>query len=120
MQGFHKAESLLLFFLNQFSPKVCQTYYYKNNTGNQGCQRCPEGKTNHTMHTGCKCKKNHYVGDDEDGPCYGMYPIIMYEKARVYLRYSLSTRRNRVFFSRFALNISFKHFSRHQRFVAKP
>ena len=75
--------------VNQFSPKACQTDYYKNNTGNQGCQRCPEGKTNHTMHTVCECKKDHYVGDDEDGPCYGMYPIIMYEKS-LYLRFPQS------------------------------
>ena len=37
------------------------------------CQKCPEGRKNNAIHTECDCKKGHYTGEDEDGPCYGMY-----------------------------------------------
>ncbi|CAB4021380.1 Ephrin type-B receptor 1, partial [Paramuricea clavata] len=48
----------------------CLTDYYKNVVGDEACHKCPDGKTNNMMHTKCKCKKDHYIGDNESGPCF--------------------------------------------------
>jgi hypothetical protein len=63
----------MIIIYNCFLLKDCPADQYKNTTGNEKCQKCPKGKENITMHTGCECKKDHYIGDNEDGPCYGMY-----------------------------------------------
>ena len=63
--------SFAFFFL-----KGCPNNYYKNDIGNKNCKKCPDGKTNNTMHTECTtCKKDYYVEDNNDGDnkCYGMY-----------------------------------------------
>jgi hypothetical protein len=59
--------------LDNFLLKGCSTDHYKNAIGNKTCQKCSKGRTNNETHTGCKCKEDRYTGDDEDGPCYGMY-----------------------------------------------
>jgi hypothetical protein len=59
-----------------FLLKECPTDQYKNTIGDKGCLRCPDGKTNTTEQTGCECKKDRYAGDNENGPCYGMFPEI--------------------------------------------
>ena len=56
-----------------FFSKECPTDYYKTIIGDETCQKCLYGKTNNTMHTQCGCKEDHYVGDDEDDPCYGTF-----------------------------------------------
>ena len=57
-----------------FFLKGCPTDYYKNTiTKYERCQKCPEGRKNNAIHTRCECKKDHYTGEDEDGPCYGIY-----------------------------------------------
>ncbi|XP_028393816.1 ephrin type-A receptor 4-like isoform X2 [Dendronephthya gigantea] len=51
----------------------CKNGFYKNTVGNSSCQKCPGGKTNNSMHTECKCKKDHHaLGDDDNGPCYAV------------------------------------------------
>ena len=60
-------------FFNNFSLKGCPTNDFKSVVGDSKCQRCPNGKTNNTMHTTCGCKKDHYIGENKEGPCYGMY-----------------------------------------------
>jgi hypothetical protein len=64
----------ILLSFTTFLLKGCLTDYYKNIVGDEACHKCPGGKTNNTMHTKCKCKKDHYIGHNESGPCYGMYP----------------------------------------------
>jgi hypothetical protein len=60
--------------LTSFLLKGCSNDSYKNIVGDEACQKCPDGKTSNMMHTKCKCKKDYYIGDNESGPCYGMYP----------------------------------------------
>ena len=50
----------------------CPTDYYKTTIGDESCEKCPAGKTNDAMYTQCKCKKDHYIGADEDGQCYAV------------------------------------------------
>ena len=57
-----------------FLIKGCSTYHYKGTVGNTKCLKCRNGKTANTIHTKCECKDDHYIGNDKDGPCYGMYP----------------------------------------------
>ena len=60
--------------LTTFLIKGCSSDYYKNIVGDEVCQKCPDSKTNNTMHTKCKCKDDHYIGHNESSrPCYGMY-----------------------------------------------
>ncbi|XP_028394194.1 angiopoietin-1 receptor-like isoform X2 [Dendronephthya gigantea] len=54
----------------------CQKDFYKTTLGDSPCQKCPSGKTNNTMHTECDCLKRHYIGDDDNGPCYAVPPAV--------------------------------------------
>ena len=55
-----------------FHVKGCENGFYKNTIENSKCKKCPDGKTNNTMHTECDCKKDHKLGKDVKGSCYGM------------------------------------------------
>ena len=61
------------FFFSNQRCLGCLSDHYKTTIANERCQKCPDGRTNNTMHTQCKCKKDHYIGDDKDGPCYGIF-----------------------------------------------
>ena len=61
-----------------FLLKGCLIDYYKSTAGDERCLKCPNGKTNNAMHTNCECKEDHYIGENKDGPCYGMYPKYYY------------------------------------------
>ncbi len=63
----------ILLFLNNFVLKGCSNDHYKSKAEDEKCEPCPVGKTNNAMHTNCDCKEDHYIADNEDGPCYGMY-----------------------------------------------
>ena len=56
-----------------FPQKGCRIHYYKSVIGNTNCKKCPEGKTNNAAYTKCECKKDHYIGVDEDSKCYGRH-----------------------------------------------
>ena len=56
-----------------FPLKVCQIDHYKSAIGNTDCKKCPDGKTNNTMHKECECKEDYYIGEKDDSKCYGMY-----------------------------------------------
>ena len=61
------------FFLSNHSCTRCPTDHYKTTTGDESCKKCSDhGRTTDTMHTLCQCKEDHYIGDDEDGPCYAL------------------------------------------------
>ena len=66
--------------------KGCSTDYFKDVIGNEECRKCPVGKTNNAIYTGCKCKEDHYPGNGES--CYGKYrtqiTICMYDNKKTF------------------------------------